>query len=500
MARFCGKCGTPLDSNGMCPRCEINVEQKYYGESNPDYNNIPASSDIDPTYPNNINENEPAPKPKSKKSLILRLALIGSGAVAVVLLVLLAFSFDWFGLGKSGELVTSQSDFFSETSCGKILGKYNLSLIAETEKKESEVSISDDMGSPARMGPVPSYMAKDGDVFYGREGDDLSKFYKITLKNVVSCEKEEWITEEQLKKSVLSYNEGYNYAYDIGNFMIDGDYVYGCVLGWFDYRTIHFELNGRIFRISKNGDVIEFVGDENTRAVEFVMSGGWIYYVDNGYTFNGKEEYDKSRVGIYKMKTDGSQKTKLTEAFAGLSGNYERNEYGGNAGALTLWGDKLYYLDFSSGESILYRMDLDGSGKEKLSDRAVSMYTIDTAGNKIYYIPGNYQIYYDSFDSSHDLYKIDLNSKINEPITSVDPDSNIDCMDYDSGFIYFYRYSKGISDKGIKRLELATGKVQYVYYKLEGRKVEYDEFGFPNVIDEGKTVICWKTDENFDSI
>ena len=104
--------------------------------------------------------------------------------------------------------------------------------------------------------------------------------------------------------------------------------MYARVLGDSVFYTAHKALNHRLIRASKDGKKIEFVGGEDVRAVDFVVNDGWIYYADNGYVCEGNLfSFDYSRVGIYKMKTDGSEKTRISEIIVtgSLIGDGEAN-------------------------------------------------------------------------------------------------------------------------------------------------------------------------------
>ncbi len=87
------------------------------------------------------------------------------------------------------------------------------------------------------------------------------------------------------------------------------------------------------------------IGDVN-------QSGGWIYYINNG--------------SLYKMKTDWTGKTKLTD----------------KAYQLRIDGETIYYLD-DSVICNLFKINADGTGNMKLSDDIVSSFAV--SDNWIYY-------------------------------------------------------------------------------------------------------------------
>lgn len=87
------------------------------------------------------------------------------------------------------------------------------------------------------------------------------------------------------------------------------------------------------------------------------VADGWIYYTHSN---------DTADAGIYKMRTDGSEKTKLSD---------ENNHHYVNVS-----GDWIYYTNFQ-----LYKMRTDGSETTKLDDSLCSQ--INIANNNIYFLP-----------------------------------------------------------------------------------------------------------------
>ena len=480
MAKFCGKCGSPLDESGACPKCDaqkvIETEKTTAADevyAQPAYEAAPGVQPIE------------APAP-AKKGIPKKPIIIAAAAVAVIgVLVFCAFFFHWFGLGKSGGgIATSQQQSFVKTSYGNVYSGLNISEVSEEPANIDDMTITS--GDEA-LKLYSTSVAKDGDTFYGRNGSNRD-LVKMTVKGKNSGEIEPWVSEEQLKNSVLGSDGGKRYAYDIGRFFADGDYIYGYVAGSADFMASHYELNYRLFRISKSGDTIEFVGDESVRAYEFVESDGWIYYVDNGYTYEGgKPDYDTSRVGIYKIKTDGSGKTKLSGDFEGEKGSYKDRNYG-NAAALTVSGSKLYFLDLTSGESRLARMSLDGSDAEILTPEKAGKYTIDEKNDVIYYIATDY--YNVSMDVKK-LCKLDLGTKEAEVCENVQVATIFYSMTYDDGYLYFDCDGTVMNGK-YKRFNVSSGELQRIKY-TDNRKVEYDDFGFEKVIGDGSRTVCWES-------
>ena len=516
MAKFCGKCGSPLDENGLCPKCDAAkaAEENTISE---------ALTQPQPAAVPTVSETDGTPE-KPKKKFPVKAVVIAAAALAVIgALAACAFIFHWFGLGgssdpsdssdsnssQSGAVITSQWQLFHPSSYGKI-SYFNLDLVTDTVQSEKDLSVTNENGDQIFTG---YHLAKDGDTFYGRYGD-RDGIYKITVTGEKSATTETLVTSEQLNKSVLGYED--RYAWDTCNFVIDGDYIYGRVEADENHFDLHKDLNFRIFRISKSGDVIEFVGSEDVRTNSMIVHDGWVYYADNGYTFDGKKyNYDNDRVGIYKMKTDGSEKAKLTDDFSGLSGKYKDKPDHGCAGALTLWDDKLYYLNLENGESPLWRMELDGSNKEKLTDGSVSNYAIDYDHNSVIYFDGKYARNWADLDDSdienYNLYKLDLDSKKAEKLADFSPEDQLSDipydLTYDDGNVYFScRYpdkeSKLFSGPffAVVKVDTSTGKTKIMAHTWVKEPVtEPDPEGFLEyiVVKEGEGGYSWK---DFDSV
>ena len=215
MAKFCGKCGSPLDESGVCPKCDaqkvIKTEKTTAADevyAQPAYEAAPGVQPIE------------APAP-AKKGIPKKPIIIAAAAVAVIgVLVFCAFFFHWFGLGKSGGgIATSQQQSFVKTSYGNVYSGLNISEVSEEPANIDDMTITS--GDEA-LKLYSTSVAKDGDTFYGRNGSNRD-LVKMTVKGKNSGEIEPWVSEEQLKNSVLKVdgNVGYEYAY--GNFIADGD-------------------------------------------------------------------------------------------------------------------------------------------------------------------------------------------------------------------------------------------------------------------------------------
>lgn len=473
MARFCGKCGSPLNENGQCPICQPAAEPPVtqFANSYDAPQPAPPAQSFQPAqayppmqdyhssqaYPP-VQDHQP-PKAKKKGGKLKIIIPIIAGALLVIgALVFCAFWFHWFGLGQSAAAVTSQSQAFMKTSHGKIIGKINIDAVGEQPTTEDDCRIPD-------VGLYSQRLAQDGDAFYGINLDDYSKWVKITVNGKTTAEISDWYSAEALNNSILG-DESLHLLYDLGNFTACGDDVILRVIGNPNYITAHFEQTYRLVRASKDGKKeLAYIGDESVRAVEFIAYDGWIYYVDNGYRF-GKETKpycDSSQAGIYKIKPDGSEKTRIFDRFT----TTKDRDYASSAAGLTVWQNKLYFCDLSDDSSRIACIGLDGSGYEQLTSEGALALTVDTDHNKIYFIEGKYNQF-----SSEDkaLFELDLNSRQTRKIKQGFYNSYY-YFSYDNGCLYFYN--------PILRFETA-----YVRLNLENNKWERVLYTPPVEVDE----------------
>ena len=428
MAKFCGKCGSPLNEQGLCPNCAP-------APAAPPAETVPEQS-YQPVVPA---ENTPAPK---KKKLPLVPVIIAAAVVVVGALVACAFIFHWFGLGKSEDkknakdsYVSSQRNIIVKTSYGTFDACTGLNLSNQDgwdylnnreEAQKMTLAFTDESGKLDSADLMQ--MAQDGDDFYGIDGDNYTTLYHCKVLNYQTGEKKVWFSEEQLKNSCIKLTEA---SWRLNYFIADGDYVYANIYPDSEHITLQKDMNERIVKLGRDGKTIEFVGDESVRALEYVVRDGWIYYVDNGFVYDGGISYDKDRIGLYKIKTDGSEKTRLWGDFTGNADNAL-----GNACNLALYKDYLYFLDVSedSGSSPLCRIKLDGSDFTTLSSKSVLTYTFDTDKDQIYYQTGRYaETKMNNFES---IIRVDLNSKTEETILTDKAEGVNDYLAYDNGSLY----------------------------------------------------------------
>ena len=482
MPKFCGKCGSPLDENGLCPKCAPTQKEIRFETDAVEYDHMeePIQNEIK----ENIQIEQPLPKKKKSKLVPI---IIAAAAVAVVgALVFCAFFFHWFGLGGSDDgkkksatsdgYVSSLPSNFVKTDNGLLCNSLFVDNITEDFQDQDKVTLKDNEGKNVNL----LLTGRDGNTFYGPNADSKI-WYKFTLESGDSCESETWFDEDALSKSILKFenNGKTNYASDIRGFTVDGDWVYARVLGNIEFYTAHKALNHRLIRASKDGEKIEFVGGEDVRATEFVLTDGWIYYADNGYTFDGDSiSYDRSRVGIYKIKTDGSEKTRIFDKLGEYS---ESSRTYGNAAVLTFYNGKLYFCDLSDNSSRIASINLDGSDYRQLSSEGAKLFTIDADNNEIYYQVGN------ALEHSPDPTEM---KKMKADGSSEQRFSDRLFTDYTFNFKVYDGYLYVVCNDVLKyvRIDLSGDNAQIMETKAPEQTI--DENGFAKV--EGTFKVRWK--------
>ncbi len=418
-----------------------------------------------------------APKKKVNKKVLI--PVIAGAVVLAAVIVVLCVVLSRCGKTKGGSngIASAQRQALVINSYGKFMGRYNIGEVREKETDADSVRIDSYLDS--------QNLGQDGNVFYGIDGSKTDQWVKITIKGKYLSTSETWIDETQLNESVIGV--GNAHVRDVSNFTVCGNNVIARVSADPSFFIAHKELNFRIIRASKDGKSISFVGDENVRATELVVSNGWIYYVDNGYyCLDGRMEYDRTRVGIYKIKPDGSGKKRIFDTYDGGTGKYEDYHYG-NAGGITISNGWIYFMDLSDSSSCLARIRMDGSGYERLTQEAASGFTIDTQQNKIYYLNRYYSI---SSADYYSLCELDLASKTVSVLNSEIKTAYL--LTYDNGYIYLCSTQKGIDSGGFRRLQVSSGKKQVLKIKRGALTRTEDEDGFISLENTEPDTLRWE--------
>ncbi|MBL4934272.1 DUF5050 domain-containing protein [Clostridium sp. YIM B02515] len=147
-----------------------------------------------------------------------------------------------------------------------------------------------------------------------------------------------------------------------------GDWIYYC----------NFSDNRKLYKIKTDGTEKTKLNDDHSTYINVL--GDWVYYTSGSSagTYGGK---------LYKIKTDGSGKTKLSD-----------NE----AGYINISSDWIYYSNYDDMDK-LYKIKTDGTKKTKLSDNRA--WYINISGDWIYYskiVNNRGQLYKIKTDGSKD--------------------------------------------------------------------------------------------------
>lgn len=463
MSKFCGKCGSILNENGLCPKCDF-VQMKTEDEQNAGFKDISGKKQ----------KNKSKGKAIKVIALILAVVIVAGGTVGALSYFNIVDIPVISSILQSSSSNTTEKNYVIENNGNKYyIGGFG---VAKLEKDDSvtavhyedaeEVSseITDDSTNLLCLSVDKSVY--DGDTIYA-QSSAYRELYKFTFKDDKTAERSVWVNEETLNNSdVVTKKENSDLGYT-GNmtcWRLDGDYIYFIYAPGMDYFMSERDVAYRLGRICKDGSSIEFIGDEI--ASSYTVKDGWIYYYDNGYTYNESlskgYEIDYDRAGIYKMRGDGSQKQRLV---SDLGKKGIESSYNDVCDKMEIFGDYLYFLDYSSkGKSRVCRMKTDGSDLEYVSENGAYSYTIDVENNTLYYITGEYG--QTSLDSRN-VYKASLDIKNDEVLFEYGQYGGPDFTVYND-YLYFSNTNFSIDFAGLK-YNLKTSEYDKLvgYYERE---------------------------------
>ena len=173
------------------------------------------------------------------------------------------------------------------------------------------------------------------------------------------------------------------------------------------------------------------------KGCSFIKKGDWIYYIN---------ESDDNR--IYKVRTDGTKKTRLTDFNVG-------------SGCMQMSGDWIYFTSFGN----TYKIRTDGTNLTKILDYAINEY----------YLIDDWFYYYESNDYEHTIYKIRTDGTQKTKIVSAD------LMGYGEYYIYdgwIYYNSRGELAKDKYNSVFGWWDYKYINYGLYKIKTDGTEKTF----------------------
>ena len=268
-------------------------------------------------------------------------------------------------------------------------------------------SAIDIQGLPAMINAVPTLTAVSENDIYGYETDkgeiyhwdisdpkDVKKETLYTIKKLQPAVKKAMEENKHVKNTEETAKEFSEHILTSWNNFVDGGdgYIYAPYNPAIENFGNDLAINYMLIKFAKDGKDIGLVSD--IRAGALTAKDGWLYYYDPGYTLSDANglSYDRSKAGIYKSKSDGSEKKALVSGITSAELEGRPNIAGNVIGRMEIIKNELYYIDNSDkGESYLYKVSLDGGEPEKLTKNPCSNYHVDTASDTLYYFSGKFR-------------------------------------------------------------------------------------------------------------
>lgn len=226
--------------------------------------------------------------------------------------------------------------------------------------------------------------------------EKLSKYKSVYINNAIYCVKESNLykytftdNKNILKKEEITINSD-AFADEYGSKLIydlktDEQYLYFIIKPSMDYMSaVSKDSLYKIGKMSFDGKEVDWY---DVVASSYTIDDGYIYYFNNGYTPDGGSySFNFENSGLYKMKLDGSGKELMYNDFEPES-DTKNQLYFYDLKDMKVYGDYLYFANYSSkGENKVCRIKKDGSDFETVSKNSAYSLSFDTENNKLYYI------------------------------------------------------------------------------------------------------------------
>lgn len=357
--KFCGLCGAPL----------IDVPSPV--------TQVPVVPTPAPVIPTPVSPSAPKQKKKGKKILVFVFVVLG----VLVLVGGALFVSRLIGTSNINYKIApvvfthNQTDYF-------YTGHYFVPITHDQDVEPIEVE-----GLKGYIYCSDQYVYDNNAIYCLPSTDTSDYIYKMTFAEENILEIEEWLSSDVINDLD---EEAELFIFNMHNWQTDGKYIYFNYIAESGYFYDAKDNMYKIGRININDKTAEFIGDATGSS--FTVHDGYIYYFDNGYSFNGgvEGEYDTDRIGIYKMKCDGTEKELLYDDFE--TDDIDDAEYK-LCNRLQVCGDYLYFcysndggVSFNEDNKYVYRIKLDGSDFEKVSDERADEFTFDKENEVLYYI------------------------------------------------------------------------------------------------------------------
>lgn len=325
---------------------------------------------------------------KSKKKLWICIC-----SIVILFIVLITFVF-YLSL-KSTTTNFEKSSILYNGSDEYYLSGYGAFLLGDDGSVSQVKSNYDSSDEHSNLSVDINKSVFDGKILFAQENGTTTELYKFKVDGNDTVKKEVWVDENTLINSVVVTEKNNSisqkrYTGNMQYWQLDGNYIYFIYLPGIEYINNEQNIAYHLGRINIDGTNIEFVNNEI--ASTYAVKDGWIYYYDNGYRYDksaSKQYYDYDRIGIYKMKSDGTQKQLLYN-------NFETDENDPRTNItycdkMSIFDEYIYFIDYSKkGKSRVCRMKTDGTSMEYISQYGAFSYTLNIKNDNLYYATGQF--------------------------------------------------------------------------------------------------------------
>lgn len=436
MAKFCGKCGSPLNENGVCLNCEntaalpalspeeiekqqkelkkqqeqIRKEYEKRQEKEEKKEEKKIEKKIKKAEKKAAKKAEKKAERKAKKKakwkaltkkqkttrIIIKLVALLLGAFIVFSLVagVLCY-FNIVNIPFVNNMLITMGIKTNPTNVSVVM-EHEDHLYYCPDERLYDITDPDNVKciefekSPMQITNSVSFNREsvyaDGAIYSTyRDERDL---YKYTIDDG-DFDRDIWVSEDDIVDAGFPeyFVRGYN------NPVLCGDYVYFTYIPNLEFWYEEMEDAYKLGRISLDGEIELF---DDVYASTLASDGKYIYFLDNGYNYDGNHRHtiDKDRIGLYKMKSnDDPDDVELVTDNLDIE---SLDEHVNNQSHYSLFismqivDGTIYYLEDVEGteHNILYSIDTDGNNQEIITEDSVCVYTIDAKNDMVYYLEG----------------------------------------------------------------------------------------------------------------
>lgn len=339
------------------------------------------------------------------------------------------------------------------------------------------------------------------DTIYTRNYDS-KELYKFTVDEDGDFEPELWVDEEAFEDAGMSEYSACGFK----NPVVCGDYVYFTYQQNQEFFVNEVDMEKgygyNLCRISFDGEVEIF---EDLYASDVVSDGKYIYFLDNGFVRN-PDDFNENRIGLYRMKgnDDPEDAEQITDDLDVDIEGCKNAITSVTLEQMKLIDGTIYFLEsYSSGPAKLKSISIDGDDLSEVIDEYVAYYDIDEKNDILYYAEG---IRLDPNYKSYSVYSLSLDSYDKEFLFKTY--SRITSINLHDGYLYIQNDAEtgmlGENKKaniiGLRyNIEDEVMELMKGYYEGEMKEVLDPATGAWNLENNrGKSYIYWD-DEKVDS-